>query len=169
MTKTQPVSISKPRAGRRRGRLPSLRFAQRPAHGGKTRPGFPVQRLPRQVHLPHGTVMERSHIPLHKWLLAIHLMASSKKGNSAHQLMRNLASAPTARRGFLPSHSRGHGPWRHKPASGPLGGENKIVEVDEAYIGGRRKIAPSTRPNPRKPLSRSLSVTAARAHSTSPT
>src|ERR1017187_5787060 len=37
-----------------------------------------------------GTVMERSHIPLHKWLLAIHLMASSKKGMSAHQLMRNL-------------------------------------------------------------------------------
>jgi transposase-like protein len=30
-----------------------------------------------------GTVMERSHIPLHKWLLAIHLMASSKKGISA--------------------------------------------------------------------------------------
>ena len=37
-----------------------------------------------------GTVMERSHIPLHKWLLAIHLLASSKKGMSAHQLMRNL-------------------------------------------------------------------------------
>ena len=37
-----------------------------------------------------GTVMERSHIPLHKWLLAIHLMATSKKGVSAHQLMRNL-------------------------------------------------------------------------------
>jgi transposase-like protein len=37
-----------------------------------------------------GTVMERSHIELHKWLLAIHLMSSSKKGISAHQLMRNL-------------------------------------------------------------------------------
>src|SRR3954466_14770974 len=37
-----------------------------------------------------GTVMERSHIPLHKWMLAIHLLASSKKGMSAHQLMRNL-------------------------------------------------------------------------------
>src|ERR1700751_2190930 len=37
-----------------------------------------------------GTVMERSHIPVHKWLLAIHLMTSSKKGMSAHQLMRNL-------------------------------------------------------------------------------
>lgn len=37
-----------------------------------------------------GTVMERSHIPLHKWLLALHLMASSKKGISALQLQRNL-------------------------------------------------------------------------------
>ena len=34
--------------------------------------------------------MERSHIPLHKWLLAIHLLCSSKKGYSAHQLMRTL-------------------------------------------------------------------------------
>ena len=37
-----------------------------------------------------GTVFERSHIPLHKWLLATHLMASSKKGISAHQLHRML-------------------------------------------------------------------------------
>jgi hypothetical protein len=32
-----------------------------------------------------GTLMERSHIPLHKWLPAFRLMASSKKGVSAHQ------------------------------------------------------------------------------------
>ena len=37
-----------------------------------------------------GTVMERSHIALHKWLLAFRLMASSKKGVSAHQLHRTL-------------------------------------------------------------------------------
>jgi transposase-like protein len=37
-----------------------------------------------------GTVMERSHIPVHKWLLAIHLMSASKKGMSAHQLHRML-------------------------------------------------------------------------------
>src|SRR3954453_10203338 len=36
------------------------------------------------------TVMERSHVPLHKWLLATHLIASSKKGMSAHQLHRML-------------------------------------------------------------------------------
>jgi len=37
-----------------------------------------------------GSVMESSHVPLHKWALGFHLMASSKKGISAHQLMRNL-------------------------------------------------------------------------------
>src|SRR5688500_12448470 len=31
-----------------------------------------------------GTVMESSHIPLHKWALAFHLLCSSKKGISAH-------------------------------------------------------------------------------------
>src|ERR1700731_1329855 len=37
-----------------------------------------------------GTVMERSHIPLHKWLIAMHLMIASKKGMSALQLQRML-------------------------------------------------------------------------------
>lgn len=37
-----------------------------------------------------GTVMERSHIPLHKWVLAFHLMNASKKGISAHQMHRML-------------------------------------------------------------------------------
>jgi transposase-like protein len=37
-----------------------------------------------------GTVYERSHIPLHKWLLATHLICASKKGMSAHQLWRML-------------------------------------------------------------------------------
>jgi transposase-like protein len=37
-----------------------------------------------------GSVMESSHVPLHKWALAFRLMASRKKGVSAHQLMRSL-------------------------------------------------------------------------------
>jgi transposase-like protein len=37
-----------------------------------------------------GTLFERSHVPLNKWMLAFHLMASSKKGISAHQLHRML-------------------------------------------------------------------------------
>ena len=37
-----------------------------------------------------GTVMERSQIPLHKWVLAMHLMAASKKGMSSKQIQRML-------------------------------------------------------------------------------
>jgi hypothetical protein len=37
-----------------------------------------------------GTVFERSHIPIHKWLFAFRLMTSSKKGVSAHQIHRTL-------------------------------------------------------------------------------
>src|SRR5262245_15804516 len=37
-----------------------------------------------------GTVFERSHIPLHKWLLAAYLLCSSKKGVSSRQLQRTL-------------------------------------------------------------------------------
>jgi hypothetical protein len=44
----------------------------------------------KQFTVTIGAIFEDSHIPLHKWLSAIHLMASSKKGYSAHQLMRNL-------------------------------------------------------------------------------
>src|SRR2546428_2231960 len=44
----------------------------------------------KQFTITVGSIFEDSHIPLHKWLLAIHLLASSKKGMSAHQLMRNL-------------------------------------------------------------------------------
>lgn len=44
----------------------------------------------KQFTVTVGTIFEDSHIPLHKWLLAIHLLCASKKGMSAHQLMRML-------------------------------------------------------------------------------
>ena len=44
----------------------------------------------KQFTVRMGTIFEESHLPLHKWLQAIHLMCSSKKGISAHQLHRIL-------------------------------------------------------------------------------
>ena len=44
----------------------------------------------KQFSVTVGTLYERSHIPLHKWLLATHLLCASKKGISAHQLWRML-------------------------------------------------------------------------------
>ena len=83
------------------------------------------------------TVMERSHIPIHKWLLAIHLLASSKKGMSAHQLHRMLGI--TYKSAWFLSHRIREAMIDDK--GGPLGGEGKSVQADETYIGNSSKRA----------------------------
>ena len=87
-----------------------------------------------------GTVMERSHIPLSKWVLAAQFMASSKKGISAHQLHRTLEIGYKAA-WFLAHRIR---EAMRSGALAPMGGNGKQVEVDETYIG-RMKGAPVTR------------------------
>jgi transposase-like protein len=85
-----------------------------------------------------GAVFERSHIPLHKWLLAFRLMASSKKGVSAHQLHRTLGvTYKTA--WFMAHRIREAMRPNAAAAGGPLGGQNKVVEVDETYVGGKAR------------------------------
>ena len=83
-----------------------------------------------------GSVMERSHVPLHKWVLAYHLMASSKKGISAHQLHRSLCV--TYKTAWFMAH-RIRESMKPTDDAGPIGGENKVVEVDETYVGGKAK------------------------------
>ena len=83
-----------------------------------------------------GTIYERSHIPMTKWLLATHLMCASKKGMSAHQLHR-MIGLPYKTAWFM-SHRIREG-MRELIPSGPLGGEGKTVEADETYVGGKEK------------------------------
>jgi transposase-like protein len=84
-----------------------------------------------------GTVYERSHIPLHKWLLATHLICASKKGMSAHQLWRMLGFG-SYRTAWLMAHRIREGMRVLNPnAKGGLGGANKVVEADESYVGGK--------------------------------
>ncbi len=80
-----------------------------------------------------GTIMENSHIPLHKWLLAFHLLCASKKGMSAHQLHRMLGV--TYKSAWFMAHRIRYA-MTQEPLSSKLDG---IVEVDEAYIGGKRR------------------------------
>jgi transposase-like protein len=77
-----------------------------------------------------GTVFERSHIPLHKWLLASRLMKSSKKGVSAHQIHRTLGITYKSA-WFLMHRIR----EAMKDDGAPLGGEGKTLEVDETFQG----------------------------------
>jgi len=78
-----------------------------------------------------GSVMESSHVPLNKWVLAYRLMASSKKGISAHQLHRTIAV--TYKTAWFMAH-RIRESMRPTDTS-PLGGGGKVVEADETYIG----------------------------------
>jgi transposase-like protein len=88
----------------------------------------------KQFTVTVKTIFEDSHIPLHKWLLAIHLLCSSKKGMSAHQLMRMLDIRQYKSAWFMAHRIRyamtGELPQR---MSG-------VVECDETYIGGRIRI-----------------------------
>ena len=86
-----------------------------------------------------GTVFERSKVPLHKWLLANHLMLASKKGISAHQLHRMLGV--TYKTAWFMAH-RLREAMKQEPSV--MGGEGGTVEVDETYIG-RDKSVPKSR------------------------
>jgi hypothetical protein len=90
----------------------------------------------KQFTVTVGTLFERSHIPLTKWLQAVYLLSASKKGISGHQLHRMLGvSYKTA---WFMGH-RIREAMREGKFPDPLGGEGKTVEIDEAYIGGLEK------------------------------
>src|SRR3977135_1737339 len=79
-----------------------------------------------------GTLYERSHIPLHKWLLATHLLTSSKKGMSAHQLFRMLGFGSYRSAWFMEMRIR---EGMRSGELAPMGGCGGIVESDETFIG----------------------------------
>ncbi|WP_316979207.1 IS1595 family transposase [Shumkonia mesophila] len=115
--------------------------------GKSTRPGvYKCKDCRKPFTVTVGTVMERSKIPLCKWVLAAQLMASSKKGMSALQLQRMLGTNyETA--WFLFHRLR---ECAIDPKRGPVGGGNKVVEADETYIGGKAKNAHKGKPVPKK-------------------
>src|SRR6202167_5108935 len=87
-----------------------------------------------------GTIFERSKIPLHAWLYANHLLCSSKKGISSHQLSRMLGV--TYKTAWFMAHRIREG---MRPASmTPLGGSGKTVEIDET-AQGRIEGAPKSK------------------------
>src|ERR1019366_2488278 len=84
-----------------------------------------------------GTVFESSHVALHLWLQAVHLMCSSKKGISSNQIHRTLGV--TLKTAWFMSH-------RIREAMTtlgiePMGGEGAIVEIDETFIGKKAGVS----------------------------
>jgi transposase-like protein len=89
----------------------------------------------KQFTVMVGTVFERSHIPLNKWLLAAFLLCASKKGMSAHQMHRTLAI--TYKSAWFMCHRlrEAMAPLTREP----LGGFGKVVEADTTWIGGKEQ------------------------------
>jgi transposase-like protein len=94
-----------------------------------------------------GSVMERSHIPLTKWVLAFHLTAASKKGMSAKQIQRMLGV--TYKSAWFLMHRIREAMAPAKTA-GPIGGRGKVVESDETFVGGKKKNVHRGKPEPKK-------------------
>jgi len=85
----------------------------------------------KQFTVKVGTVFECAHIPLHKMLQAVHLICSSKKGISSHQLHRTL-EVDYKSAWFLAHRIR---EAMRDGTLAPMGGTGGVVEVDETYIG----------------------------------
>ena len=90
----------------------------------------------REFTVTVGTVFERSHIKLHIWFQAAHLLACSKTGINAHQLHRTLQV--TYKTAWFMAH-RLREAMRELHLGAPLGGDGKTVEIDETYVGGEEK------------------------------
>ena len=104
--------------------------------GGAHRPGlYQCNGCHGQFSVTIGTLYERSHIPLHKWLLATHLLTSSKKGMSAHQLHRMLGI--TYKSAWFMAHRIREG-MTDNGSSGTMGGNGKVIEADETYYGPKQ-------------------------------
>ncbi len=100
--------------------------------GKTTRPGlWKCYDCMKPFTVKVGTVFESSHVPLHLWLQAVHLLCSSKKGISSNQLHRTLGV--TLKTAWFMSH-------RIREAITafgiePMGGDGAVVEIDETFIG----------------------------------
>src|SRR5207244_3544115 len=84
-----------------------------------------------------GSVMERSHAKLTQWAAAFCLYAASKKGFTAMQLQRHLGCEYNT--AWFLHHRVMEAMRRGGLAVPPMGGQGKIVEVDEAYHGNVRE------------------------------
>lgn len=117
--------------------------------GKTTRPGlYKCKDCQKPYTVTVGTVFADSKVPLNKWLLATYLMCASKKGISAHQIHRTLGV--TYKTAWFMCHRIREAMTPAAGTSGPLGGEGKIIESDETFVGGKKKNVHRGKPAPKK-------------------
>src|SRR3954449_3736356 len=102
--------------------------------GKSTRPGvYKCKDCRKPFTATIGTLYERSHIPLHKWLLATHLLCASKKGMSAHQLWRQLGFGSYRTAWFMAHRIREWMREAHLPK--PMGGKGSLSRLTRPLCG----------------------------------
>ena len=89
-----------------------------------------------QFSVTVGTIFHDSHMPLTKWVLAIYMICSAKKGISALQLQRELEIG-SYRTAWFMAHRIRLAMQEDAEFCQKFSG---IVEVDETYIGGKRQV-----------------------------
>ncbi|MEP7365110.1 MAG: IS1595 family transposase [Acidobacteriota bacterium] len=120
-----------------------------PKPGSSTRKGvWKCGACRKQFTVTVNTIFSDSHIALNVWLKAIHFLCASKKGMSAHQLHRMLGI--TYKSAWFMAHRIRYS-MTQEPLSSKLDG---IVEVDETYVGGKRRDPGFTRKPGERPIDR---------------
>lgn len=130
-------------------------YKLKPKEGSKrpVRPGvYKCKYCRKQFTVRVGTIFEDSHIPFSKWLMALHLLTSSKKGFSALQLSRELGI--TVKSAWFVLH-------RVREAMRPIlppKSLSGIIEADETFVGGKPRYK-GDRPGPRTGKGKKTPVT----------
>jgi transposase-like protein len=104
-------------------------------HRIKSRPSYCCDHCGNHVHPTAGTIFHKSPTPLTTWFYAMYLMSATRCGISAKQIERETGvTYKTAWRMFKQIRS-----MLDDEKAPPLGGIGKAVEMDETYMGGKRK------------------------------
>ncbi|MYI67568.1 MAG: IS1595 family transposase [Boseongicola sp. SB0673_bin_14] len=101
------------------------------SRGGKRLGYFRCRICEEEFTVRTGTIFERSHVPLHKWLYAMYLVVTARKGVSSLQMSKEIGVTQKTSWFML---------QRLREACGPDFSKLRgIVEIDETYIGGLEK------------------------------
>jgi transposase-like protein len=113
------------------------KLTAKPGSKSPVRPGvFKCSECRKQFTVRVGTIFEDSKLPLRHWLYALHLMTSSKKGVSSHQIARELGI--TVKSAWFVTH-RIREAMKKEPMAGMLKGD---IEADETYVGPKKARYP---------------------------
>ncbi len=110
---------------------PHCGFDQVTKRGGKRLGYYRCHRCKKEFTVRTGTIFERSHVPLDKWLMALYLVVTARKGISSLQLSKEIGVTQKTAWFILGRIREACGKDRKKLAG--------IIEIDEVYLGGLEK------------------------------